>query len=55
MYRHATLLNNLPANAKDARDEGSIPGLKDPLEEEIAAHPCTLAWRILWTEKPGGL
>ena len=27
---------------------------EDPLEEEIAAHSCILAWRIPWTE-PGGL
>ena len=42
-YRHGTVLNNLPANAKDTRDEGSIPGWKDPLEEEIATHSSILA------------
>ena len=26
-----------------------------PLEEEMATHSSTLAWRILWTEEPGGL
>ena len=25
------------------------------LEEEMAAHSSVLAWRILWTEEPGGL
>ena len=30
-------------------------GRKDPLEEEMAAHSNVLAWRIPWTEKPGGL
>ena len=30
-------------------------GLKDPLEEEMAAHFGILAWRIPWTEEPGGL
>ena len=30
-------------------------GQEDPLEEEMATHCCILAWRILWTEKPGGL
>ena len=30
-------------------------GLEDPLEKEMAAHSSILAWRILWTEEPGGL
>ena len=30
-------------------------GQKDPLEEEMATHPSILAWRIPWTEEPGGL
>ena len=29
--------------------------LKGPLEEEMATHSSTLAWRIPWTEEPGGL
>ena len=28
---------------------------KIPLEEGMATHPSILAWRIPWTEKPGGL
>ena len=27
----------------------------DPLEEGMAAHSSVLAWRIPWTEEPGGL
>ena len=27
----------------------------DPLEKEIATHSNILAWRIPWTEEPGGL
>ena len=30
-------------------------GQEDPLEEEMATHFNILAWRILWTEEPGGL
>ena len=30
-------------------------GQKDPLEEEMATFSSILAWKILWTEKPGGL
>ena len=29
--------------------------LEYPLQEEMATHSSTLAWRILWTEEPGGL
>ena len=28
---------------------------EDPLEKGTATHSSILAWRILWTEKPGGL
>ena len=30
-------------------------GWKDPLEKEVATHSSILAWRIPWTEEPGGL
>ena len=31
-------------------------GREDPLEKEMATHHCSiLAWRIPWTEEPGGL
>ena len=30
-------------------------GWEDPLEEEMAIHPSILAWKIPWTEEPGGL
>ena len=29
-------------------------GREGPLEEGMAAHPSTLAWRVPWTEEPGG-
>jgi len=32
-----------------------VPGQEDPLEEEMATHSSILAWKIPWTEKPGGL
>ena len=28
---------------------------KNPLEKEMATHSSLLAWRIPWTEEPGGL
>ena len=30
-------------------------GLEDPLKKEMATHSSILAWRIPWTEEPGGL
>ena len=30
-------------------------GQEDPLEEEMTTHSSILAWKIPWTEKPGGL
>ena len=30
-------------------------GLENPLEESMANHSSVLAWRIPWTEEPGGL
>ena len=28
---------------------------EDPLEQEVATHSSILAWKIPWTEEPGGL
>ena len=30
-------------------------GQEDPLEEEMATHSSIPAWKISWTEEPGGL
>ena len=48
----AQLVKNLPA-----MQETSVRSLggEDPLEEGMAAHSSVLAWRIPWTEGPGGL
>ena len=32
-----------------------IPGREDPLEKGMAPHSSIHAWRIQWTEEPGGL
>ena len=50
------MIKNPSANA-DKKDMGSIQslGLEDPLEEETATLSSILAWRIPWTEEPGGL
>ena len=48
------VVKNLPSSARDTRDAGSVP-VKDPPEERMVAHSSILAWRIPWTEEPGGL
>ena len=50
-----TLVKNPPANTGNARDSVRSLGGEDPLEEEMTAHSSILAWKIPWTEKPGGL
>ena len=49
------MVKNPPASAGDARDMGSTLGQEDPLEKEMATHSCILAWKVPWTEEPGGL
>ena len=49
------MVKNLPANAGDAGNVGLSLGCKASLEEEMATYSNILAWRIPWTEEPGGL
>ena len=46
------MVNNLPA-----MQETGVQSLdwEDPLEKGMATHSSILAWRIPWTEEPGGL
>ena len=46
---------NLPANAGDSRDTDSIPGPGRSPGGDMSTHSSILAWRIPWTEEPGGL
>ena len=39
----------------EAGENESVSSGEDPLEEEMATHSSVLAWRIPWTEEPGGL
>ena len=47
-----SVVENLPASAGDI---GSILGQEDALEKGMATHFSILAWKIPWTEEPGGL
>ena len=56
MASHVVLVvKNLAASAEDRRTRVPSLGQKDPLEEEMTTPSSTLAWRIPWTEEPGGL
>ena len=46
------MVKNLPAMQET---QVQSLGQKDPLEKEMATHSSILAWRIQWTEEPGGL
>ena len=50
----ALMVKSLSVSAGDTRDLGSIPGSGRSLEEGMAIHSSILAWRIPWTEEPGG-
>ena len=51
-FSGGSVVKTLLANALD-----SIPvnPQKDPQEKQMATHSSNLAWRIPWTEEPGGL
>ena len=50
------MVRNLLTNAGDARDSvRSLGGEWHPLKKAMATHSSTLAWKIPWTEEPGGL
>ena len=48
----AQLVKNLPA-MQETRVQSL--GWEDPLEKGMETHSSILAWRIPWTEEPGGL
>jgi len=50
-----TVVKNLPANARDTRDLGSIPGSGRSPGGGNGYPPSLLAWKIPLTEEPGGL
>ena len=49
------MVKNVPLNARDARDMGWILGSGRLSVEGNATHFSILAWKIPWTEEPGGL
>ena len=49
------VVKNLPAMQEPQEMRVLSLDQKDPLEESMATHSSILAWRIPWTEEPGGL
>ena len=43
------------SESKDSASNAGGLGQEDPLQKGMATHSSTLAWRIPWTEEPGGL
>ena len=54
-FRSGSVVKNLPAMQKLQKMQVQSLGGEDPLEEGMATHSSILAWRIPWTEEPGGL
>ena len=49
------MVKNPPVNAGDQGDSGLTPWLgRSSLEEEMATCSSILAWKVPWTEEPGG-
>ena len=50
-----SVAENLPGSAGDIGDEGLIPGSGRSPGVGMETHSSVLAWKIRWTEEPGGL
>ena len=48
----AQMVKNLPAMQEN---QVQSLGQEDPLDKGMATHSSILAWRVPWTEEPGGL
>ena len=57
LYTYETYLVAQTVKCRHAVRETQVRSLswEDPLEKEMATHSSTLAWKIPWTEEPGGL
>ena len=55
-YTWASLVAQMIKNLAAIKETQVWPlGWEDPLENEMATHSSILAWKIPWTEQPGGL
>ena len=49
------MVKNPPANAGDQETQIGSLGWEDSLKKEMATHSSIHAWKIPWTDEPGGL
>ena len=54
-FPSGSVVKNLPAMQEAQEMWVRSLGREDPLKKEMATHSSILAWRIPWTEEPGGL
>ena len=54
-FPDGSAVKNLLAMEETQETRVQSLGQEDPLEEEMATHSSSLAWKIPWTEEPGGL
>ena len=54
-FLDGSAVNNLPALQEPQETQVRSLSQEDPLEKEVATRFSILAWRIPWTEGPGGL
>ena len=54
-FLSGSVVKSLPAMQDPQETRVQSLGQEDPLEEGMATHSSILAWRIPWTEEPGGL
>ena len=54
-FPRGSVVKNSPAKQGPKETWLRSLGQEDPLEEEMATHSSIFAWRIPWTEEPGGL
>ena len=54
-FPRGSAVKTLPAMQEPQEIRVRSLGQEDPLEEGMATHPSILAWRMPWTEEPGGL
>ena len=54
-FPSGSVVKNSPAMQELQEMQFRSLGWEDPLEEGMATHSSILAWRIPWTEEPGGL
>ena len=54
-FPRGSVVKNPPTMQEPQETQVRSLGWEDALEEEMATHSSILAWRIAWTEEPGGL